>query len=233
MSIYFNGRNLRDFGCLSDELDSLVRPEPDITTVKVPGKNGTVTFSNGRFENVNIKFDCIIPHDFYTNYAALMAFLRKDADYHHLDGNAEKDFFRTGRFKSVSAPKISEWFQRGTFTLTFDCKPQRWAKDGQDWMMAASGAKIYNRFLFPALPLLRVYGWGTVEIQGRKILINEDDTTPYIDIDCDLKDAYYGSYNRNSFIEVTDWPQLDPGENTVTLGDKVTKLEMIPRFWTI
>ena len=106
-------------------------------------------------------------------------------------------------------------------------------KSGEDPFRVQNGSSFYNQYLYPALPILRVYGWGTVRINGYELLLNEDTVDPYVDIDCDLRDAFYGKENRNSFLEVKSWPVLDPGENIVSLGENITKMEITPRWWTI
>ena len=80
--IIFNGKSFRDFGCHVDELESLSRPEWDTTSVEVPGRNGTVTYSNGRFKNIELSYDCMIDKDFGLNYAGLLAFLQSDSSHH-------------------------------------------------------------------------------------------------------------------------------------------------------
>lgn len=231
--IVYNGKSLTDFACHVDELDSLVRPDWDTTKIEIPGRNGDLTLSNGRFKNVTLSYDCMIAKDFLSNYASLLAFLKQDANYHKLETDSEKDTFRMATVADISDPKIGAWFQRGTFTLKFDCKPQRFLKSGNDSFEIKNGSSFFNQYLFPTFPILRVYGWGTIKINNYQLLLNKDTTTPYIDIDCDLKDAYYGSLNRNSFLEITSWPMLDPGNNVVELGDNIEKVEITPRWWTI
>lgn len=231
--IIFNGKSFRDFGCHVDELESLTRPEWDTTSVEVPGRNGTVTYSNGRFKNIELPYDCMIDKDFSTNYAGLLAFLQRDSSYHRLEADAEKETFRMARVKSITSPKVGAWFRRATFTVKFDCKPQRFLKSGEDPFQVQNGSSFYNPYHYQALPILRIYGWGTIKINEYELLLNESKADPYVDIDCDLKDAFYGAENRNSFLEVKSWPVLDPGENKVLLGEHITKMEITPRWWTI
>ena len=130
-SIVFNGRSLADFKCLVDERSSLVHPEMDMQKVEVPGRNGDLYLSNHRYKNLTITYSCMIDKTFYENYNPLMSFLLQDGEYHRLEGNAEKEFFRMARFTKSSDPVVGDFFQRGTFKLSFDCKPQKWRKDGE------------------------------------------------------------------------------------------------------
>ena len=48
-------------------------------------------------------------------------------------------------------------------------------------------------------------------------------------------DAFYGANNCNSMISLTsgDFPELVPGDNGITLGKGITKIELIPRWWIV
>ena len=57
----------------------------------------------------------------------------------------------------------------------------------------------------------------------------------YTDIDCDLEDAYKGSANKNGCLQLYsgEFPTLAPGENGITLGTGITKVEITPRWWSL
>ena len=80
---------------------------------------------------------------------------------------------------------------------------------------------------------MRIYGTGTVRIGDNIITITGSDT--YIDIDCELMEAYKGGTNKNQFVSFSqnDFPVLKPGNNNIVLGGSVTSVEITPRWWTI
>lgn len=230
--INFNGKNLIDFGCHTDELDSLTRPQRDTSSVEIPGRNGTLTFSNNRFKNVTLSFNCMIDKDFERNYAALMAFLLQDDEYHRLEGYAEKETYRMAKLSSAPKTDTSAWFQRATFTLDFDCKPQRFLKSGKEVKTFTAAGTLKNPTLFTALPLIRAYGTGNFSVGGITVKITSADS--YTDIDCDMQEAYKGTTNCNGNITLTDgeFPSLKEDVNEITMTG-ITKLEITPRWWTI
>lgn len=230
-SIVFNGRSLADFKCLVDERSSLVHPEMDMQKVEVPGRNGDLYLSNHRYKNLTITYSCMIDKTFYENYNPLMSFLLQDGEYHRLEGNAEKEFFRMARFTKSSDPVVGDFFQRGTFKLSFDCKPQKWRKDGEKPTVFTGNGVLYNGFLYPAKPLIRIYGYGTVKIGSGSITVYDDGE--YVDVDCDIKDASRGPLNMNSAISVGTWPELTGGGNRIEIPSTVSKIEITPRWVTI
>lgn len=90
---------------------------------------------------------------------------------------------------------------------------------------------LVNPTLFESKPLLVVTGRGNITINGVQIAISATPTT----IDCELMEAYNGTTSRNSDIVLTPnkFPVLKPGNNTITLGSGITKVEITPRWWRI
>ena len=90
---------------------------------------------------------------------------------------------------------------------------------------------LVNPTLFESKPLLRIYGTGTVNINDQYITISAH-SFPYIDIDCELMDAYYGSSNANSYVtfSTNDYITLRSGNNYIAYGNQI---EVTPRWYEI
>ena len=119
------------------------------------------------------------------------------------------------------------------FTLTFDCKPQRYLKSGERAAaLTASGARLVNPGM-EARPLITVYGSGagTLTAGGRTVQLKSLDG--WLTLDCDLQNAYKGTQNKNNTIFAPEFPVLPPGESAVTWTGGVTRVEIIPRWWTL
>ena len=123
-----------------------------------------------------------------------------------------------------------EWLEAGEFDLTFNCKPQRFLKSGEDAITFTSGGSVLNETMQTAKPLLRVYGTGTFSIGGATMTISSANV--YTDIDCDLMNAFKGTTNCNGNISGT-FAALAPGDNAITLGSGITKIEITPRWWVL
>jgi phage-related protein len=123
------------------------------------------------------------------------------------------------------------WLAAGSFDLIFNCRPERFLKIGDTAQSFTADGTITNPTDMTAKPLIRVYGSGKVEVNGAEITIASH-SLEYIDIDCDLQEAFYGSTNANQYISVDDFPKLDSGANIVDLTG-VTKVEITPRWWRL
>lgn len=95
--------------------------------------------------------------------------------------------------------------------------------------------RLANPTPFDSQPLIRVYGTGSVEINGITITVSAVGTS-YTDIDCELMDCYEGSVNRNAYVSFStyDFPVLVPGVTDVNVIDNtITAVEIKPRWWVV
>lgn len=231
----FDGVCSADYGLYISGQQTYNSAEREITFYEIPGRSGDLIAPFGKWKNQQIVYPAFIATpDFNTKYKMLRAFLTSHVGYYRLEDDYNPDEYRTAAFAGTMDPTISQYFKSGTFNITFNAKPQRWLKSGEIPVDFLIDGKIDNPTLFHAAPIIRVYGSGTIGIAADEIVI-ADNTYPYIDIDCDLGNAYYDTTNCNSLITVsgTDFPKLHPGENGVTLGDGITEMIITPRWFTL
>ena len=208
-------------------------PSRDVETVAVPGRNGTLSLDNGRYENVPVRYQCYIIGDFLAKYKNFLNCLSRNRGYRRLEDTYHPDEYRMGQIVAEVSPEMSQHMVDGHFTVEFDCKPQRFLKSGERTeVLAASGAPFYNPTRFTALPLIRVYGTGTLTVGSETVQVTA--ANGYTDLDCDLQEAYRGSTNCNGNLVLTTggFPVLDPGANTVTWTG-FTGVEITPRWWML
>lgn len=230
--IMYDGKSLSEFGVYSSGKGTFSAPAKDVSYIQVPGRNGDLIIDNGRYNNITVPYNSFIVQHLRERFAALRAFLFSRKGYKRLEDSFNPEEFRLAAISESINPELTKLNREGTFTMNFNCKPQRFLKIGEQEKEFTDDGTIYNPTLFDAKPLLRVYGTGSVSLNGsavRIIAANE-----YTDIDCDTMNAYKGTENRNRYVEfVNDAITLGEGENTILLNDNVTRLVITPRWWTI
>lgn len=229
----FNGISSADYGVYISGSGTFNAPARDESSVVVPGRNGELTIDNGRYNNISVEYPAFIYRGFNMNVDGLRNFLLSQRGYKRLKDSYHPDEYRMARWSGDFEADVVENLKAGEFTLTFDCMPQRFYEEGDEPIEMTSGT-ILNRTMMTAKPLLRVYGSGTVTINGTSVGITAEGATYYTDIDCDLQEAYRDTLatNRNSYITLTNgkFPVLDPGENSVSVSG-VSRLIIRPRWW--
>lgn len=209
--------------------------EANVETVKVPGRNGDLVYSNRRYNNFKLEYACCIPSSFSSNIVSLRARLYNEVGYRRIEDTYFPQMFRLGRITGNMNPSTIAWNNdTGLFKIAFDCKPQHFYKAGETSQTYTASGTISNGTMFDALPFLRVYGRGTVTINNIPVKILEHNS-PYTDIDCEIMDAFCEDANLNPYVEVSgdQFPKLSPGTNLVTLGSGITRVQITPRYWTL
>ena len=226
----FDGVSTKDFGVYINGAQTYDAPARSREVISVPGRNGDLIIDNGRYENTEVTSHAFIYRDFEVNVEGFRNLLLSRTSYKRLEDTYHPQEFRLGIYNGNFSADVVEWLEAGEFDLTFNCKPQRFLKSGEDALTFTSGGSVLNETMQTAKPLLRVYGTGTFSIGGATMTISSANV--YTDIDCDLMDAFKGTTNCNGNISGT-FAALAPGDNAITLGSGITKIEITPRWWVL
>ena len=233
-TITFGGRNLADFGVFISGEGTYGAPERSVTEEVVPGRNGTLVIDNGRFENLMVTYPAFIIEDFPQRIEGLRNYLSSIKGYARLEDSYHPDVFCLASFASGIDVKTSGRYNReGQFDLAFNRKPQRFLKSGEFNVTYTASGSIFNATRFTARPLIRITGNGKVTVGS--VEITWSGSSSYVDVDCDVQDAYYMGSNMNNYIQLStnDFPKLEPGATQITLGTGVTRVDITPRWWIL
>lgn len=228
--LVYNGKSFSDFGVRAICQDPFLIPEADVETTHISGMNGDLHFDYGSYQNVSVTYLCVISVDFRKRYAALRSWIRSMRGYKKLEDSVYPEEFRMAALSDISTKSSSK--DPNGFDITFDCKPQRFLKSGENIVAVSTSGAVYNPTHYNALPLIRVYGTGALQVgNGTLTIVKNSD---YTDIDCDLQEAYHGPDNRNGNIKLSsgEFPELLPGKNGIIPAAGM-RVEIKPRWYTL
>lgn len=228
----FDGVSTSDYGIIISGDGVFPRAERDVSYVNIPGRDGALMYDNGRFHNVTVSYTCGIERDFAQKFSAFCAAL-PPTGYHRLEDTYHPDEYRLAAMVGELAPeRLGANWAAGEFEIKFDCKPQRFLKSGEIPVEFTVPSTLRNVWM-DALPLVTVYGTGagTVTIGGDTVTIKAIDGS--VTLDCDTQNAYKGVANKNASIYAPTFPRLTRGDNVVSWTGGVSKVEIVPRWWTI
>lgn len=228
----FDGKSSAEFNAYIATSKAFDGAEHDEEVVEIPGRNGALVFSNGRYKNFVAEVACYISQNMQTNVDGLRSFLSRKYGYHRYEEAIKPDEFRLARFLGPFSLSASDRVG-AAFTLSFDMKPQRFLKSGEIPVTYMAAGAIFNPTEYDAKPLIRCYGQsGTVTVNGTPVTVTG--CSAYADIDCELMEVYEGTVSRNGTTVLVngEFPALDQGENAVSFSGW-SRVEIIPRWWTI
>ena len=218
----------RDYGVWISGSGIYNKPKKRVQKFTVPGRNGDLTIDEDAFENVKVTYPAFIAQGFEHRFNDFMAAMYAQSGYQRLEDNYDPDHFRQGLFCEATEPQTGVLNRVGSFDLVFDCKPQRWLKDGEKWMTGITfgtdsggnqNAIIVNPTAYPAKPLFRVYGTGWMNLMerystpGRLVYYWEvtvdasyaQTGQAYLNIDSEIEECYKATSatEANSYVTMT------------------------------
>jgi phage-related protein len=167
-----DGESSRTYGVYITGQAVYNAPQREVEMISIAGRNGKFALDKGRFENIEVTYPAGIYADTEEDFAEAVSnfrnYLCSRDGYVRIEDEYNPNEYRMGVYKSglEVTPKL---LKAGEFDITFDCKPQRWLKSGENAITVASGDVVTNPTLFESSPMLEVEGYGTVEFNGYDI----------------------------------------------------------------
>lgn len=236
----FGDLSTDDFSMKIERFPTQIGPVRKRQDISVLGRNGTLHYQENAFENYIQPYKCYFhgKHPTPQQAHAIKAWLMHSGAYQRLQDTYDPEHYRMATF--VGPLDVENILNKyGRCVINFDCAPQSFLVSGDTPIRyKMSGSVIHNPTLFPAKPLIRVYGAraGTVTVGNATVRIL-DLVDPLI-LDCDLQDAYRQGVdgvpeNHNANISAPVFPELLPGDNPVSFTGGVAYIEIVPRWWEL
>lgn len=234
--ITFNNRSSKEIGLEVEIFPSYQAPRRSYEKVHIPGRNGDLLIDDGSWENTVRTYSVSIgsyERSYYEMMIKVSEWLHSTNTYARLEDSYEPDYYRMAAYlEEIEFNNIYD--HGGRATISFECKPQRFLKVGEEPILITNPAVLLNPTNYPSLPVCHIYGKGTgvLNVGGNAITIS--DIGDEMIIDSDLQDAYFGTTNKNSKISIPNgFPELGVGSTTIGYSGGITKVEVTPRWYTL
>lgn len=258
--IVYNGEPSTNYYLHVEHPPEYTFAERNYEVTHVPGRNGDLVFDQGSYNNVDTSYEVSVgalDKSLPDLARGVSEWLHAPTGYARLEDSYTPQFYRLGMY-TESATFTNELMHAGRATITFNCKPQRFLKDGENPVnLAISGSKegtitISNPTNFTAIPEI-IFGSNSLKDWNVYVTVeNSLGTVRYkftasnvsrsgdICVDGDLMQCYMlGGGNYNSSLTLVDgvFAKLPPGETTIKIANLGTanlqRAQVIPRWWTL
>ena len=176
-SLTFGGIDSANYGIFISGEGVYNAPARMVEEVEVPGRNGKLIIDQGSFENISVSYPAFMPDTTQAQMRANLSNYRNailsKIGYQRLSDSYHTDEYRMGVYKDGLEVEPVLYGTSAKFTLTFYCKPQRFLTSGETEVTMASGGEITNPTLFDASPLLKLEGYGDIDLAGQPLTIGE------------------------------------------------------------
>ena len=174
-ALTFNGESSRTYGVYITGQAVYNAPNRDVEMVTIPGRSGAFPLDHGRFENIEVTYPAGTFADNEEDFAAAISDFRNALcaakGYCRLEDEYNPNEYRLAIYKSGLEVEPTA-MKAGEFDITFECKPQRYLKTGEDPVTIGASTALTNPTRFESSPEIRVKGYGTVAFNGYEIALN-------------------------------------------------------------
>ncbi len=229
-----NKNSSTDFGIITSVRPSIPSPKRRISYIEVPGRDSSLRYDEGTYEDVTIAVDCTIKG------ANLMERLDSIKAWLYSAGESDLVFSfqpdKKYRAQVVNSIDFKQAFKIcSRFVILFSCRPFKyWVNNTVITVNTGAGTTIVNQGSVASRPIIKVYcsGNGKFKINSAEVALSNI-TVPYLTLDSELEEAYYlvnGEMKNANNLMAGEFPILSTGNNTVTFSGGVTKLEIAPNW---
>lgn len=246
-TFYIDGIDARSVGILLQSPIEFAKAVPVTTTQTIVGRNGDLINYTGSYKNREAKASCFcLQENVEEAVSAAGRFLMGKRGYRRLETSDDPNHYWMAALSN--SPEIEI---RGNiiapFTVTFNCKPQRFVKDGNIPLEAifAENSTVVKSVFNPhsgiAKPVITVHRNVNdpvrISIGDKTVQVLQGGQESVV-IDCDLQTAYaydpQNPENLNKYIFCEDFPVFEPGENTVVVeSESAVNVIIEPRWWDL
>lgn len=151
-------------------------PARAVEVVEIPGRNGSIAIDQGHYENVTVVYTIINNEaslaDFRTKIDAFRNAICSQKGYQRLADSFHPDEYRLAMFVDGMEVKPINYTAAAEFEIKFNCKPQRFLTSGESEVTVTTGDELYNPTQYEAGPLIEAVGYGTIDLNGKEIEID-------------------------------------------------------------
>ena len=248
-NVIFGGVDFAENGVWVTGSGTFSAPQRDVTVVSVPGRNGDLVIDNGKWNNIQVIYPCFIRDNFDQNMAAFRSLLCSQLGYQKLEDSYHPDEYRLGAFAEGLFPSMRQRNKGGEFDVTFNCKPQRFLKSGDEpiQIMPVAPSGLYT-FASHYMPIggdslyfkVHCKSTDTLTVNVTKMASESSQTgsTNYTCTDGTEKTITFGSSDKYFIITVSNITSIDDTwleVQTVTEydGETIPVNAIMTRKWQI
>lgn len=229
MQDYFiwNGTDCRDYGIHVTEQPPITIPAERSTQTNVPGRPGSLTHLEGEdvYDDLLLTAICFISDP--AQIPAIAAWLKGSGTVTF--ANRTGGYYKARIANQIPFEKVLRGNPHCAFSVNFRCFPFWYQEDAASITVNTSGTIVTNPGSVYAEPILTVYGSGDITLMVGTTIVELEDISGSILLDCALKEAYLGNALMNDHM-TGEFPVLKPGANAVSWSGTVTKVEIKPNW---
>lgn len=221
----YNGISSLDKQINIKKTPSFTKPTLKGEKVSIPGRHGSIFFSEDSYEDVLMPIECFVKADNLAEASRdIKGWLSGEGSLSFSDD--PEVFYKA---KIVNQFDIAYLIRNyGEFVVLMDLEPFSYKLGVQD-LMLIEGGTIYNTGTVESQPVITIYGSGNITLNINTKAISLSGISGSITIDSVIQDAYSGSVSLNNQMSGA-FPVFKVGANTISWTGSVSYVVIKPNW---
>lgn len=232
-TFYLDGIDAMSVGLRLQSQIAFSEAVPVVESQAIPGRNGNLIFETGSYENRVGTASCFcLQKDVERAISSAGRFLMGKKGYRRLETSDDREHYWMARVEN--SPQVAMRLRTlAPFDISFDCKPQRFVKSGENSVMFTESGSLFNQYGQTALPLITLYGHGAGTLTIGNCVVEVKELDEVLFLDSDTQNAYNDNGNQNMKINAPIFPTLPDGENKIGFSGGIERVKIVPRWWEL
>ena len=232
-TFYLDGIDAQSAGIYLQKPIVFSEAVPNIESKTIPGRNGDLIFETGSYKNRSGSVSCFcLQEDVETAVSSAGRFLMRKKGYRRLETSNDPNHYWMARVEN--SPQMEMRIRvLAPFDISFDCKPQRFLKSGENAVVFTASGSLPNQYGQTALPLITLYGQGAGTLTIGSCVVEVKNMDGVLYLDSDTQNAYNNNGNQNMNINAPTFPTLPDGETQISFSGGIERVEIVPRWWEL
>ena len=232
-TFYLDGIDAQSAGIYLQKPIVFSEAVPNIESKTIPGRNGDLIFETGSYKNRSGSASCFcLQEDVEGAVSSAGRFLMRKKGYRRLETSNDPNHYWMARVEN--SPQMEMRIRvLAPFDISFDCKPQRFVKSGENAVVFTANGSLSNQYGQTALPLITLYGQGAGTLTIGSCVVEVIGLDEVLYLDSDTQNAYNNNGNQNMNINAPTFPTLPDGETQIAFSGGIERVEIVPRWWEL
>ena len=200
---------------------SIIKAKKDIQTIEIQGRDGFLTQDLGSYRSIIKSVECTIKNLEDINF--INEWLNGSGEV--IFSNEPTKVYKATIINQIDFGRIIKTYHK--FIIEFEAQPHKYSLNNETITLQTTGT-IYNSGSAIALPIIKLFGTGSLTLTINGATVNLTNVVDYVTIDSNLQESFKDLVYKNQYMTGL-FPVLEKGNNIISFTG-ATKIEITPNF---
>ena len=211
---------MNKLGIIINKMPPISKPQRRIEKITIPGKNGVLYQDDKSYEPIIAQIACTIIEKKFIN--VIKQWLNGEGKF--ILSTMPDRYYNARIINQIDYTDIARKIYE--FPLQIELQPISYGVKEKELNIKKESQIIITDSTYLIKPYIKIEGKGdiTLTVNNKSVILKN--ITDYIELDCELEEAYKDIENCNNKINCIEFPTLMPGKNDISFLGNVSNIQI-------